>query len=71
MLIQGGSAAAAERRDIGLRNDRRNPAEKRDVAHLKIAAVTQFVRHVRRYILRPAFGCVEAGDADRIFVLAL
>ena len=32
--------------------------------------MAQFVRHVRRYILRPAFGCVEADDPNRVFVLA-
>jgi hypothetical protein len=41
----------------------------RDVAHLKIAAVAQFMGNVGRDVLRPSFGGVEADDADRVLVL--
>jgi hypothetical protein len=32
--------------------------------------VSQFVRYVRRYILRPFLGGIEGDDPDRVFVLA-
>jgi hypothetical protein len=39
--------------------------EARHVAHLKIAALAQFVRHVSGYILRPFLGGIEGDDANR------
>jgi hypothetical protein len=38
---------------------------------LEIAVVTQFVRHVRGYVLRPFLGCVETHYPNRIFILAV
>jgi hypothetical protein len=45
--------------------------KKGHVAHLEIAAVAQFVRHVGRYILRPLLSGVEADDPDRVLILAV
>jgi hypothetical protein len=45
--------------------------EEWNVAPLEIAALAQFVRHVRRYILRPFLGDVEGDDPGRVFVLAV
>jgi hypothetical protein len=45
--------------------------EKRNVAHLQIAALAQFMGDVHRNVLRPSFSGVETDDADWIFVLTI
>ena len=42
----------------------------RHVPQLQIAAPAQLMGNVFRDVLRPAFGCVEGDDPDRVLVLA-
>jgi hypothetical protein len=64
-------AMVAARRDSGLRIGRQSPVGKWHVAHLEIAALTQLVRHVGRYILRPLLSGVETDDPVRVLILAV
>jgi hypothetical protein len=70
-----GSIGAADNRGTGLRIASKSPARRTArhasedrSAHLKIAALAQFPRYIRRYILRPFLGG-EGNDPDRAFVL--
>ena len=70
LLMPTGSAAVVARRDAVLRISPQHPVRRTARRALEIAALTQFVSDISRYILRPFLSGVEGDDPDRACVLA-